>query len=182
MTSIRRAADGGIEAFLCRSCNEWHDGHVDSLGVDEPDFVYGMSEADRAANLTLTPDQCILKQGERTDYFIRGCIELEVTDGPGPFTFIVWSSLSEQNFNRAQELWEQPGREEEEPYFGWLCTRLPGYPDTMLLKTWVRTRPVGQRPLLEVFEPAAHPLVRESQDGITTERVAEILQAAMHPE
>ncbi len=67
--------------------------------------------------------------------------------------------------------WEDPSREQEPPYFGWLVTELPVYPEsTLLLKTHVRTRAVGVRPLIEL-EPTDHPLAVEQREGITAERV-----------
>ena len=75
-------------------------------------------------------------------------------------------SFSDRSFARACELWEQPGRKSEPPYFGWLSTALPGYPETVNLKTMVQTREVGRRPLVEL-EPTDHPLAVEQHDGIT---------------
>jgi hypothetical protein len=78
------------------------------------------------------------------------------------------------------ELWSTPGREGEPPYVGWLQTELPDYPPTVGLKVRVQTRPVGERPTVEV-EPSAHPLVREQREGITSQRVREIAERLLHP-
>jgi len=77
------------------------------------------------------------------------------------------------------ELWETPGRKSEPPYFGWFSTSLPGYPETLNLKTNVYTRPVGQRPLIKL-EPTDHPLAVEQQEGITMARVQEIVEIVVH--
>ncbi|HKQ75597.1 MAG TPA: DUF2199 domain-containing protein [Blastocatellia bacterium] len=71
-------------------------------------------------------------------YFVRGCIEIPVLNGPGPLIWGVWISLSEKSFEKMSELWETAGRECEPPYFGWLSTSLPGYPETLNLKTNLR--------------------------------------------
>lgn len=71
------------------------------------------------------------------------------------------------------------GRESEPPFFGWLSTALPLYPETLHLKTHVHTRLVGQRPFIEL-EPTDHPLAVEQRDGITMERVREIAEALLH--
>jgi uncharacterized protein DUF2199 len=56
-------------------------------------------------------------------------------------------SLSRDSFTRALSLWTTPGREREQPYFGWMSTELPQYqPSTLALKTRVHTQAVGQRP------------------------------------
>ena len=128
---------------------------------------------------TLEQEQCIIKAEH---FFIRGRLVIPVTDAaPGTeFDWGVWVSLSRDNFTRALSLWTTPGREREQPYFGWLSTELPLYqPSTLSLKTHVRTQPVGQRPLIEL-EPTGHPLAVEQRTGITLARVQEIAEALLH--
>ncbi|MFJ4770383.1 DUF2199 domain-containing protein [Streptomyces uncialis] len=48
------------------------------------------------------------------------------------------------------------------------------------MKTRVHTRPIGQRPFIEL-EPTDHPLAVEQRTGITTERVRAIAEAVSHP-
>ena len=84
-----------------------------------------------------------------------------------------------ENFKRTVQRWETEGRENEPPYFGWLSTRLELYPETMSLKTHVHTRPVGQRPFIEL-EPTDHPLAVEQRSGITMVRVREIAATLLH--
>ncbi|MEU5161251.1 DUF2199 domain-containing protein [Streptomyces sp. NPDC020875] len=95
----------------------------------------------------------------------------------------VWEpafSLSRESFSRTSDLWDRPGREAEKPYFGWLTTDLPVYPATTLnLKTHVHTRPVGERPFVEL-EPTDHPLAIEQRTGISPERVREIASSVLH--
>jgi hypothetical protein len=126
----------------------------------------------------LSSDQCVI-QGQA--FFVRGLIEIPVTDLDEVFSWGVWVSLSHEKFARAAELWETPGRESEPPYFGWLSTDLPIYsPSTINLKTNLHTRPVGQRPLIEL-EPTDHPLAVEQRSGITMARVQQIAEALLHP-
>jgi hypothetical protein len=124
----------------------------------------------------LSSDQCIIDPDR---FFIRGSIEIPVVDGDGPFVWGVWVSLSETNFKRASDRWLDPNRMEEPAYFGWLCNSLPGYPETLSLKTSVHTRAAGIRPFVEL-EPTEHPLAVEQRDGITMARVIEIGEIAMH--
>jgi hypothetical protein len=112
-------------------------------------------------------------------HFVRGCLQIPVLDGLGPFIWGVWISLSEKSFERMSELWETPGREGEPPYFGWFSASLPGYPETLNPKTIVHTRPIGQRPLIEL-EPTDHPLAVEQREGITMARVQEIAEIVLH--
>ncbi len=77
-------------------------------------------------------------------------------------------------------MWDTVGREAEQPYFGWLTTDLSAYsPTTLNLKTRVHTRPVGERPFVEL-EPTGHPLAVEQRTGITWDRVREIAETVRH--
>ncbi|MFJ3664613.1 DUF2199 domain-containing protein [Streptomyces sp. NPDC090119] len=130
-----------------------------------------------ADDCLLSSDQCVIRAQH---YFVKGLIEIPVIDSDEVFSWGVWVSLSRENFSRAADLWENPSRESEKPYFGWLTTDLPVYPATTLdLKTYVHTRPVGERFFVEL-EPTDHPLAVEQRTGITLDRVREIAAAVLH--
>jgi len=111
-------------------------------------------------------------------FFVRGLIELPLP-GEEKFTWNVWVSVSKQNFGRVCDSWDEPKRANEPAYFGWLCNSIPGYTETLLLKTMVHTRAIGLRPLIEL-EPTDHPLALEQRHGITMERVRQIAEAMYH--
>lgn len=139
--------------------------------------VWSESFAGDSASM-LSSDQCIIKNEH---FFIRGLIEIPVIDSDVAFSWGVWVSLSRDSFARALDLWETPGREAEPAYFGWLNTELGLYsPRTTNLKTHAHTRPVGQRPFIEL-EPTDHPLAVEQRTGVTMDRVREIAEAVLHP-
>ncbi|MFD5064291.1 DUF2199 domain-containing protein [Streptomyces sp. NPDC058394] len=131
----------------------------------------------RAENCLLSSDQCVVG-GQH--YFVKGLIAISVIGSDDVFSWGVWVSLSRENFSRAADLRDRPGREAEKPYFGWLTTDLTAYSTTTLnLKTHVHTRPVGERPYVEL-EPTDHPLAVEQRTGITLDRVREIAAAVLH--
>ncbi|MCH7232555.1 DUF2199 domain-containing protein [Glycomyces sp. L485] len=139
-------------------------------------YVWDQSFSD-APDCLLTSDQCVINAQH---YFVKGLIEIPVIDSDDVFAWGVWVSLSRENYARLAELWETPGRESEEPYFGWLTTELPVYSSsTINLKTNVHTRPVGERPFIEL-EPTDHLLAVEQRTGITLDRVCEIAEAVIH--
>jgi len=163
--------------FFCKTCGQHHDELPWEFGADAPALYYNIPEAERGSRSDLTDDLCVI---DEKHFFIRGCLELPVIDGEQPFIWGVWASLSKDSFKRCFENWEQEGRESEPPFFGWLSTALPLYPETLHLKTHVHTRPVGERPFIEL-EPTDHPLAVEQRHGITMERVREIAEALLHP-
>jgi len=137
-------------------------------------------KAKREASGKLDQEWCVIGN---ENFFIRGNLELPLRDGDGlgPFTWIVWVSLSWDHFDRTRKMWNDAERVKEPPYFGWLCTDLPGYSKTTLvLKTSVITREVGLRPKIEV-QPCDHQLAFEQRDGISMARVRQLAEIALHP-
>ncbi|MFV5995502.1 DUF2199 domain-containing protein [Streptomyces sp. NPDC056231] len=144
--------------------------------AEAPD-VWDPAFAD-ADECLLSSDQCVIRAQH---YFVKGLIEIPAIGSDEVFSWAVWVSLSRENFSRGADLWDTTGREAEEPYFGWLTTDLSAYsPTTLNLKTYVHTRPVGERPFVEL-EPTDHPLAVEQRTGITRDRVREIAAAVLHP-
>jgi len=165
-----------MSGFRCSTCNEWHAEMPTSFGADAPYWYDVIATEERERRAMLSSDQCII-DGEY--YFVRGCIEVPVIDGSESFSWGVWVSLSPKNFERMSDLWNSVRREDEPPYFGWLSTSVPCYPDTLNLKTKVHTRAVGVRPLIEL-ESTEHPLAVEQQHGITVARMREIVEHILH--
>ncbi|WP_405013948.1 DUF2199 domain-containing protein [Kitasatospora sp. NBC_01539] len=163
--------------FTCTCCGEYHP--ETPMDFASPAPAYWLPGEERHPASLLTDDQCVIK-GE--SFFVRARVEIPVVGRDTVFTWGVWVSLSDRNYARAGELWETAGRESEPPAFGWLSTELPVYaPSTVNLRTMVHTRPVGERPVVEI-EPTDHPLAVEQRNGITMERVREIAGALLHPQ
>jgi hypothetical protein len=165
-----------MTGYNCTTCGQFHNELPMVLGSPAPALWFSIPESERAERAELSSDQCII---DDEHFFILGQISLPVHDSAEPFTWLAWVSLSEENFNRASELWDAEGRESEPAYFGWLQSALPYQPSTLSLKTLVKTQPVGERPLIEI-EPSDHQLSLEQRHGITLQRVQQIAEAALH--
>jgi hypothetical protein len=163
--------------YRCRVCGEFHTELPLHYGAAAPAVYYSIPEPERAERAVLSSDMCVI---DDEHFFIVGNIDIPIVGHTEHFSWDVWVSLSRANFTRAYKLWTKPGRESEPPYFGWLSTQLPGYPDTLSLKTHVHTRAVGRRPFVEL-EPTDHPLAVEQRTGITWERVQELAELVQHP-
>ncbi|WP_433543727.1 DUF2199 domain-containing protein (plasmid) [Streptomyces sp. CA-294286] len=162
--------------FLCSGCGAHHPELPMNYAAEAP-AAWDPAFAD-ADDCLLSSDQCVIRAQH---YFVKGLIEIPVIGSDEVFSWAVWVSLSRENFSRAADMWNTTGREAEAPYFGWLTTDLSAYsPTTLHLKTHVHTRPVGERPLVEL-EPTDHPLAVEQRTGITRHRVREIAAAVLHP-
>ncbi|MEU1951200.1 DUF2199 domain-containing protein [Nocardia rhamnosiphila] len=165
----------GDLGFRCSCCGAHHPELPMSYTTDAP-AVWDPAFA-TADDCLLSSDQCVIRAQH---YFVKGLIEIPVIDSDETFSWAVWVSLSSENYSRVTDLWNTAGREAEKPYFGWLTTDLSVYsPTTLDLKTRLHTRPVGERPFIEL-EPTDHPLAVEQRTGITRDRVRDIAEAMLH--
>jgi hypothetical protein len=133
-------------------------------------------EAERATRCSLGSDECVI-DGEL--FFVRGCLEIPVAGTNDVLSWGAWTSLSEDHFKLFLQFYGQPARSNVGPFFGWLCSSIPAYPDTVNLKTMVHLRNDGVRPFIEL-EPTGHPLAVEQRNGISYERVAQLYELIVH--
>ena len=165
-----------MPGFRCATCGEFHEELPMCLGSPAPALWFSIPEEERERRALLSSDQCVV---DDKHFFILGRLEIPVHGSSQPFVWLTWVSLSEKNFLRASELWETEGRESEPPYFGWIQSALPYSEPTLSLKSEVVTQPLGERPLIRL-EPTDHPLAVEQREGITMERVQQIVARALH--
>lgn len=163
-----------MPGFTCSCCGAHHDELPLAYGADAP--VPWTPEVAAAQGSELGTDQCVIN-GEH--FFIRGVIPIPVLDAGETFEWGAWVSVSGANAVDIAQKWEREGREDSDPYFGWLSTELPSYPSTLNLKTNLHTRPVGRRSVIEL-EPTDHPLAVEQRTGITMARVQELAEQLLH--
>ena len=165
-------------SVLCSICGKSHDLGEISLGADSPVQWQLLSEAERTKS-ELSAEQCVIRSEGKTHFFVRACLEIPIRGENDCFSWGVWVSLSEENYAEMTAHWSDPGRTTFGPYFGWLCTPIPPYPDTMFLKTMVHQRDVGLRPLVEI-EPTEHPLALDQRLGISREKMGEMVCRVLH--
>jgi hypothetical protein len=164
-----------IFSFRCDECGKMHEGSP-SIGFRAPDpYLEQPREVQDAGKLT--SDFCQYTDDDGRHFFIRTCLEIPIHGVGEPFLWGVWSSLSQKNYERYSETYDDP--DPADSYFGWFSNYLPYYTETYALKCQVRPQRGGNRPLLEL-EKTDHPLSRDYHEGITIARAQEIAAVAMH--
>ena len=159
--------------FRCSCCGRLVTGLPD-LAYDAPLHYHQLPETERAERAKLSSDFCTI--GE--DRFVRGVCLLPVAGSEETFGFGVWVSLSAENFARYVETFEDDDQSKLGAMFGWLCNRLPSYPDTLNLQTTVVPQDGGARPQVWINEAhAEHPLYIEQRNGISKKRLGKIYAA-----
>lgn len=165
-----------VFTFTCGVCGELHEG-LPHYGYDAPDFYYAVKEDEREERCSLNSDLCIV---DKKYFFIRAVLLVPIIGIDHKFGWGVWSSLSEANFKRYQEISVAAEASGEGPYFGWLSNMLPFYPDTLNLKVHVHLQVEGIRPLLQL-EASDHPLAVDQREGLPRTRALDMVQRLMHP-
>lgn len=159
----------------CKVCGKTIE-EIPSFGFDKPVQYWDVPEDKIEEDVFLTSDSCVIAE---KFFFIRGCLEIPIIGTDDYFEWGVWVSLKEENFFIWQDHYEVTKRSHIGPFFGWFSSRLPIYPDTQSLKTMVHIRDNGIRPYIEL-EKNEHPLSLDQQEGITMEKVHEIIHELSH--
>lgn len=72
--------------WTCSCCGTTFDTLPMDYAKMAPDAWFALAETERATRAKLSSDLCAIKGGE---YYVRGCIEIPVTDSPELF---VWGA------------------------------------------------------------------------------------------
>lgn len=113
----------------------------------------------------LNSDFCVIVYPDQTDRFIRCTLTQKVTDYCENIEYGIWVSLSEKSYNDYSDNFDKDNHLTE--YFGWLCSSIPDYDDTLGIPTTVKTRPGNNRPEVIPHQDFDHPFVRDYYNGIT---------------
>lgn len=162
-------------SFKCQKCGDEHE-LVLCFGIDKPSYYFSIPKDEVERRVVINDDLCIIDQSH---YFIRGRLTIPVLDHSENLEFNVWISLSAESFDRVNKAWNEPDRINEPPYFGWLQTLIPGFSDTLNIKTLVHTNEVGRIPTIKVIEEN-HLLKESQQNGMSLNSVLEIITEIMH--
>jgi hypothetical protein len=164
--------------FKCSICGEKHDVEELAWHFREPLPWLLASETEREHS-AMTEEQCELVTHEGMHFFNHALLQIPIKGSDEVFTWGVWCSLSEKSYLEVSENWENSERTNMGPYFGWLCSKIPEYPDTMYLKTHVHQREVGLRPTVEL-EQTTHPLAIHQREGIDAAELNRIVCVLFH--
>lgn len=162
--------------FDCQGCGQHHDELPLVFAFAAPDFANGISVYEKEERIQASEDWCIV---DNKYFYLRGCLDFPVKGTAETFSLGTWVAVSEDDFDRVMELWEQPGRENEPAYTGRLANAVTFYPECRSMEVTVRTRPVGERPLFQL--PASnHPLCVDHAQGMERELVEKLAALTLH--
>ena len=154
--------------FKCPHCDEEHEGYP-ALAFSTPHYYNTLSLEDKQTLAEINSDFCIINHGDQVDRFVR-CVLIQKINGVCQnLEYGVWISLSQESFKDYQDHFHL--EDYEATYFGWLSNRIPEYQDTLSVRTFIKTRGDGQRPIVLVQEKNDfnNPFVKDYFEGISEE-------------
>ena len=164
-----------MSTVKCHCCGESIEWPPLDYAADPPwcEFVDSDDEFDR--RVQLGRDICII---DDKTHFLRGNVLIPIVDSCQTFAWGVWCSLSAKSFHRIAEIWKDPSRAKEPPFFGWLMSELPGYAEpTRPVKASIQLQDPLVAPVVRVTPD--HPLGQEQISGITRERIEEFARLVL---
>ncbi|WP_339726730.1 DUF2199 domain-containing protein [Maribacter stanieri] len=162
--------------FTCSCCDEIHRG-VPNLGSNAPNYYFSIPDEEIKKRTFLTSDTCVI---DDVHFFVRGCLEIPLIGHEEVFSFGAWVSLSKENFEKFESLYDVKERRDNEPMFGWFSSWVwPFYTDTENIKSIIHLRNDGIRPYIEL-EPTEHPLALLQSEGISSEQVIKMYEYYVH--
>ncbi len=174
---------GGIR---CASCGKEHNLSELEPSFDRPDAYFEVPAGDRAARTLNTAGLCAIRgaDAEPNRYFVRVVLPVPVRGEARRFCWGIWVEVSEEDFVRVGDHWEDPDQASLAPFAGALANEVPFLPDgagpVLGLPGVAHFLGPHEYPEL-VLDPAIeHPFAVEQREGIFTERLLEYLSPILH--
>ena len=162
--------------WTCPCCGQRKRG-IPDLAFDAPIQHLWAEQGDTSFEvIEKTNDLCRMHIDGAPFRFIRCVIEIPIRGTEARIGFGVWSTLSEANFARYRDSFDDEDQSKLGVMFGYLSNRLPAYPDTVNLKVSVSPRDGRLRPLVHLLDDHRdHPLYADQEHGYGAERLIEII-------
>jgi hypothetical protein len=139
---------------------------------------YFASSAEERAESKLTDDLCMTGDGF---FFVRAVMETPILGEKTPLEWGVWGSLSEANFKRYVETFDDHDQGSLGGMFSYLNNELDGYSGSCGLQCELIPMDNRKRPMLVPYKDQDHLLVRDYWNGITAERAIALAMPFLHP-
>lgn len=157
--------------YQCTCCGQTYDELPLTFGSNFPDYYFSIPPEERDARIVKQESLCVV---DGKHFFHRGKLTIPIINRDQDLIFNVWTSISEDNFIKRNDLWDNAERVNEKPYFGWLQTIIPTYGNTLNLKTIAIENAVGFIPTIQIIEDE-HPLTIDQAKGITFDKAMQIV-------
>jgi len=150
--------------YKCIYCGQEHD-EWPALTFYTPTPYNELTEVEKETFGQTSDDFCVIQYPDQTDRFIRCTLTQKVIDHCEILEYGIWVSVSENSYQDYYDNFESDSHVTQ--YFGWLCSKIPEYDDTLSIPTTVKTKAGNSRPEVFPHEDFDHPFVKDYYNGIT---------------
>lgn len=157
----------------CSCCGRTIDG-LPAVVTSKPYSWYTIPESERNQRAVWSDDDCVIDDEE---FFVRTTLIIPIVDSEETLEYGTWSSLSEESYLAWRACFHEQHRSHLGTFFSWFVSLLPGFDDTLNLKSRIHLQDEGIRPHVEL-EPTDHPLAVAQRAGVTLHRAIELIEAA----
>jgi hypothetical protein len=150
--------------YVCSECGKAHSDWP-ALTFKSPTNYDLLTDQEKSELGKLDSDFCEIHYESQVDRFIRVTLTQKVNDTCEDLDYGLWVSLSEKSYSDYKANFDNT--KHETGYFGWLCSNIPEYEDTMSIPCDVLTKTGNSRPEIFPHQDFNHPFVRDYYDGIS---------------
>ena len=150
--------------FKCSECGQIHS-NWPALTFKSPANYDFLSDQEKSELGKLDSDFCEIHYKDQIDLFIRVTLTQKVNDACENLEYGLWVSLSEKSYSDYKANFHD--EKHETRFFGWLCSNIPEYEDTMSIPCDVMTKTGNNRPEIFPHQDFDHRFVRDYYNGIT---------------
>jgi len=171
-----------MDKVRCSKCGAEHDVGEIELSFDQPAAYYEISEDERANRVATNEVATVIDSETRqARFFLRGVIVIPVrgeTHRDG-FGWGVWAEVSEYDFERVIETWNNENRASEPPVRGRLANELRTFAGSLGLAVQLRLQAPGTAPEIDILAKD-HALGAKQRNGAQPEDVLEWVSPLLH--
>lgn len=153
----------------CSVCGTEHPKNELELYYVRPDPVFALSKREREKRCKESDDLCTI---DSQRCFVRGLLPLPVHGWDHPYQVGIWVEVSEADFQRIRELWDDEAQSTTPPFEGTLANDISIHESTLGLPVRVALTGPTTRPDFYVVNPE-HKLYHEQNNGISSHRAFE---------
>lgn len=169
-----------VYKYKCSCCGKEFEEIPLCFGFNYPDYYFGIPPEEREQRVSEEDSLMVIDD----EHFFHRCrLIIPINDYEEDLVINVWLSISEENFEKRQSLWNDPNRINEKPYFGWFQSLIPTYGDTINIKAIAVEQVPDSIPQAEIIEEG-HQLQIDQQDGISFDKalifVDEFMKSIKH--
>jgi len=147
--AVARSFVNAMPTVRCSKCGQEHDLSRTEPTFWRPDALFSVPEEARDRRVSHNDDTCLIAStdGQGLTCFLRTVLAVPIKGEGRTIGWGVWVEVSDQVYQRVDELWEAPNQSEEPPLPCTLANEIPEYAGSRGLPGTIRltSRPLDHR-------------------------------------